>query len=88
MKHYMVPIGAMKQELWAVLGDTEIGQQIHILLCNSIFKYVVCLLPHATPLTESIQNISNICDTDACSVSLNASVTDVEKFLLLCEMMT
>lgn len=83
MKHSMVPIGAMKQELWAVRGDTEIGQQIHILLCNSIFKYVACLLPHATPLTESIQNISNTCETDACSVSLNTSVTDVEKWEMI-----
>lgn len=39
--------------------------------------------PHATPPTESIQNISNIC-----SVSLNASVTDVEKSLLPSEMIT
>lgn len=88
MKHSMDPIGAMKQELWAVQGATEIGQQIHILLCNSIFKYVVCLLPRATPLTESIHNISNICETDARSVSLNTSVTDVEKFLLPCEMIS
>lgn len=42
------PIGDMQQELLTLWADTEIDRY---LLCNSIFKYVACLLPHMPHLS-------------------------------------